>query len=464
MAMTTAHPLADALLAVVGPQGLLLEDDVRARRTQAIQSEPLRARVLVRPKSTAEVSAVLALCHRAACPVVVHGGLTGLVHGADADGDEVIVSLERMNAIEELSPVQRIAVVQAGVVLQRLQEAAQDAGLFFPLDMGSRGSATVGGCVATNAGGNRVIRWGMMRDMVLGVEAVLADGTLVSSMNRVIKNNTGYDLKQLFVGSEGTLGVVTRVVLRLRERPASRCMALVALERFEHVMALLKHMDLALGGGLTAFEVMWPEFYALVTTPPAKSAPPLPPGHGYYVLLESLGADQTHDADRFERALGAALEQGLLADAIIAQSEAECDALWGLRDDVVQMGRHGLPFSYDVSLPLADTEQYAAHVRAEVQHRWPAAHCWFYGHLGDGNLHVVVSVGQADAATHEVVDAIVYRPLKALGGAVSAEHGIGLDKKAWLGVSRNAAELDLMRALKQCLDPKGQLNPGRIFS
>ncbi len=463
MANAVRHPLAESLLGIVGTDGLLVDDEVRARSTQAFRPEPLRARVLVRPRTTAEVSAVLALCHAARNPVVTHGGLTGLVHGADAGGDDVIVSLERMNAIEEISPIQRVAVVQAGLPLQRLQEAARDAGLFFPLDLGARGTATVGGAVSTNAGGNRVIRWGMMRESVLGLEAVLADGTVVSSLNRVIKNNTGYDLKQLFIGAEGTLGVVTRVVVRLREAPPARAMGLAALERFEQVAALLKHMDRGLGGTLSAFEVMWRDFYELVTTPPARTRPPLPHGRPYYVLLESLGADQARDLERFESTLAEAMEAGLVADASIAQTERDCEALWALRDDIGQMGRFGRPFGYDVSLPLADTEAYVANLRPDLAQRWPEHRCWFYGHLGDGNLHVVVQVPDPSDAAHAAVDALVYEPLGALGGAISAEHGIGLDKKAWLHVSRSADEIALMRTLKQALDPAGILNPGKLL-
>ncbi|UUX93997.1 FAD-binding oxidoreductase [Aquabacterium sp. J223] len=455
--------LIDRLQGIVGREGLLLDGDVHARTTQGMRPEPLRAGVLVRPKTTADVSAVLKLCHQARVAVVPQGGLTGLVHGTDAEEGDVILSLERMNAVENISASQRVAVVQAGVSLQRLQEAAEDAGLFFPVDLGARGTATVGGAVATNAGGNRVIRWGTMRDSVLGLEAVLADGAVLSSMNQVLKNNTGYDLKQLFIGAEGTLGVVTRIAVRLREAPVGRAMGLAALDSFEHVIALLKHMDRGLNGTLSAFEVLWDDFYELVTTAPALSRPPLPHGHSHYVLLECLGGDPTRDQERFESALGEAMEAGLVADASIAQTERDCAALWAMRDDVQQMGRFGHPFAYDVSLPLANTEAYTHALRAGLHAAFGEHRCWFYGHLGDGNLHVVVQVPHPDAAAHAVVDALVYEPLAAQGGAISAEHGIGLDKKAWLHVSRNPVELTVMRRLKQALDPLGILNPGKLL-
>ena len=259
----------DALRAIVGETGVLSAADIATRSAGMLRPDTLKARALVRPKDTEEVSKVVGWCHDNGMRIVTQGGLTGLVHGADASPEEVIVSMERMRAIEAIDPVQRVAVVQAGVTLQALQEAVEQHDLSFPLDLGARGTATLGGNAATNAGGNRVIRYGMMRDMILGLEVVLADGTIVSSMNRLIKNNAGYDLKQVFVGSEGTLGIITRLVLRLREKPRSQDVAIVAVPTFEALTKLLKHIDSALGGSLSAFEVMWQSFYRLVTSPPA---------------------------------------------------------------------------------------------------------------------------------------------------------------------------------------------------
>jgi FAD/FMN-containing dehydrogenase len=243
--------------------------------------------------------------------------------------------------------------VQAGVVLQALQEAVDQHDLSFPLDLGARGSATLGGNAATNAGGNRVIRYGMTREMVLGIEVVMADGTIVSSLNHMIKNNAGYDLKHLFIGSEGTLGIITRLVLRLRERPTTTNMAFVGLDSFAAVARFLKHMDSGLGGTLSAFEVMWQSFYRLVTTAPAKGQPPIAQDYPYYVLVESQGADRELDTARFNSAMESALESGLIVDAAISQSDADCHAFWSLRDDVEQVLRGGLPVVFDISLPSA---------------------------------------------------------------------------------------------------------------
>jgi FAD/FMN-containing dehydrogenase len=455
--------LADRLRTIVGDAGWLPADAVAERSAGPWRPGKLRGAALVRPRSTAEVSAVLRACHDARQPVVAQGGRTGLVRGADAGPDELLLSLERMRAVEEIDRAGRTATVEAGLTLQALQEAVEAEGLLFPLDHGARGDATIGGAVATNAGGNRVLRYGMMRDMVLGLEAVLADGTVVGAMNRLIKNNSGYDLKQLFVGSEGTLGVVTRAVLRLRERPGSEQVALAGARELSQVVALLRVLDRALSGQLSAFEVMWRDHWRLVTTPPAPSTSPLAELHPYTVLVEAHGADPDADAARFVEALDRARAASLLAEAVVARSRAERDALWAIRDDVGQLRRLAPLLTFDVSLPVTAMERYVAEVRSALGRRWPGAHLSVFGHLGDGNLHLVFAPGTADEATRRAVEAIVYLPLAAVRGAVSAEHGVGLEKKLHLGISRTPEEIALMRLLKGALDPLGILNPGKVI-
>ncbi len=453
--------LIERMRTIVGADGILDAEEVRKRPAGFLRTDTLQAGLLVRPRTTAEVAAVLKLCNQNKQAVVTQGGLTGLVHGADTAPEQIVLSLERMNTIEEIDPVQRVAVAQAGVTLQAMQEALEPHGLAFPLDLGARGSATLGGNAATNAGGNRVIRYGMMRAMVLGLEVVLADGTVISSLNRMLKNNAGYDLKQLFIGAEGTLGVITRLVLRLTERPRSQNVAFASVDSFAALTGFLKHMDQSLGGGLSAFEVMWRDFYELVTTPPAKSSPPLLHGSPFYVLVESLGADQEQDTARFVAALEKASESGLIADAVIASSDRERAAIWAMRDDVMQVARYGMPFTFDVSLPVDAMERYILGVRRTLSMRWPASHCWVFGHLGDGNLHVVVHTGNNNDRAD--VERIVYMPLAGVGGSVSAEHGIGLEKKPYLPLSRTAEELALMRTLKTTLDSNNILNPGKML-
>ncbi len=454
----------EPLRAMLGQSGVLDPAELPARSAGMLRPGKLTARALVRPKSTDEVSAVLRWCHANGISVVTQGGLTGLVHGADATPDDIILSLERMQTIENIDPQQRTATVQAGVVLQTLQEAAEEHQLAFPLDLGARGSATLGGNAATNAGGNRVIRYGMMRDMVIGLEAVLADGTIVPAMSPLIKNNTGYDLKQLFIGSEGTLGVITRLVLRLREKPLSKNVAFAAVSSFEAVAKLLRHMDRSLGGTLSAFEVMWRSFYELVTTAPASGKPPLSQDYPYYVLIECLGSNPELDTERFGAALQSAMEEGLIVDAAVSQSDADCSAFWALRDDVAQIARGGVPVIFDVSLPIARMERFVDDLRDVLAKEVGGHKLWVFGHLGDGNLHVVVQVKPEEySAVRPKIEALVYGPLKSFRGSVSAEHGIGLEKKSWLSISRSETELAVMRILKAALDPKGVLNPGKIF-
>jgi FAD/FMN-containing dehydrogenase len=455
--------IVGSLREIIGENAVLDAADTATRSAGVWRPDNLQAAALARPANTDEVSKVMAWCHANDISVVTQGGLTGLVHGADAGPDQVILSLERMRAIEEINPVQRTATVEAGVTLQALQEAVEEHALMFPLDLGARGTATLGGNAATNAGGNRVIRYGMMRDMVLGLEAVLADGTVVSSLNHLIKNNAGYDLRQLFIGSEGTLGVITRLVLRLREQPSARNMALVGLESFDNVAAFLKHMDHSLGGTLSAFEAMWQEFYQLVTTPPAKGKPPIAQDYPFYVLVESQGADRELDTRRFNNAMEAAYENGLIADAAISQSESDCEAFWGLRDDVEQVMHGGFPIVFDISLPIGEMEHYTSTLRATMGDAIGEHKLWIFGHLGDGNLHINVQVKPEDyVRLRPLVEQQVYAPLAAFQGSVSAEHGIGLEKKPYLGISRSDNELALMRTLKNALDSKGILNPGKV--
>jgi FAD/FMN-containing dehydrogenase len=439
----------------------VLEGAEAAAAAQSNWSRLGHPRAVLRPASTAEVSRILSTCDAERRPVIPWGGKTGLVEGANADG-AFALSLDRMNRIEAIDPAGGTMTVEAGCILQNVTEAAEAAGLFFPLDLGARGSATIGGNISTNAGGNRVIRYGMTREMVLGLEAVLADGTIVSSLNRLIKNNAGYDLKQLFIGTEGTLGVVTRAVLRLRPKPGSHAVALVAVDRFVLLPRLLRHVERGFAGQLSAFEVMWADFYQLVTSPPAKGRAPLAHGHPYYVLIEQLGGDETADMAQFERVLGETIEQGMIADAVIAKSQTERNAIWSLRDDVSQCLRNWPIFTFDVSLPIMEMESYLQVVRDALQARWPdKLSLMIFGHLGDCNLHLIIGVGDAEAR-HEV-ESVVYGSLAGRSGSISAEHGIGLEKRSYLSLSRSEAEIALMRRLKHALDPHNILNPGKIF-
>ena len=386
--------LIEAIEKVVSPGGVLLGDDVRQRPDSWPPKSGCQAMAIIRPANTGEVSKVLGLCHKAGQAVVTHGGLTGLVGGAKAGKQDIVLSLERMNRIDTVDEINRTVTVESGAPLQKVQEAAEEAGLLFPLDLGARGSCTIGGNIATNAGGNSVIRYGMMREQLLGVEAVLADGTIISSLNGVIKNNTGYDLKQLFVGSEGTLGIVTRAVLRLRPLPRSCNTAMVAIDQFDQVAGFLRAMDSALGGTLSAFEVLWNDFYTTIVGDGDRHTPPLGSSHGFYVLLESTGGHPESDRTRFESALAEAFESELIADAAIAQSNQQREDLWAIRDDIEHLTRElATPILFDVSLGIPQMEEYVYEVRSRLNIRWPCSKMVVLVHLGDGIIHIVISIG-----------------------------------------------------------------------
>ena len=455
--------LLSSLTRSLGRDAVLTGEAVHNRTTGWMSREAMQAAAIVRPRNADEVSRVLRLCHEAAQSVVPHGGLTGLVEGSRAGENDLVLSLELMNEIEEIDPAGLTMTVQAGVVLQSIQQHAAAAGLLFPLDLGARGSAQIGGLISTNAGGNRVIRYGMTRNLVLGLEAVLANGAIISSLYPILKNNSGYDIKQLFIGSEGTLGVITRAVLRLFPQPRSHNAALLAVREFQHLPQLLRELSGGLGGTLSAFEVMWNEFYRLVTTPPARQHPILPQTFPYYVIADALGADQELDQERFEHILTGVVDKGLAADCVVAMSAAERQGIWAMRDDVDQFHQHRPFFAFDVSMPIPRMESYVAEVRSRLNSAWPNNVCFVFGHMGDGNLHVNVHVGPGDIQTRHRVEEIIYGELAQRQGSISAEHGIGLEKRDYLKLCRKPEEIGLMRTLKHAMDPRAILNPGKVI-
>ncbi|MGT2502559.1 FAD-binding oxidoreductase [Bradyrhizobium guangxiense] len=457
--------LLGALRDKLGAAAVLVGTDVPARNcndwSASLPQTPL---AVIRPVDAQGVAEAIATCRQARLPFVPQGGLTGLCRGASPEAGWVAISMERMTGIEEIDPASATMTVKAGTPLETIQKAADEAGFFFPLDLGSRGSCAIGGNLSTNAGGNRVIRYGMTRELVLGLEVVLPDGTIITSLNKLMKNNAGYDLKHLFIGSEGTLGIITRVVLKLFPKPRSTMAALCALNDYAAVVALLGAARSGLGPLLSAFEVMWPDYWDVITTR-AGVKPPVAAGHGLYVLVEAQGTDESVDAPRFQAWLEELMERGLLADAAVAQSLAQTQSFWRVRDICAEFGQVlGPHISYDIGLAVARMDEFATRCKAALADGIKGCESVYYGHIGDGNLHLVswVTGLPVEQQPKEEMDAIIYGLVRELGGSVSAEHGIGTLKKKWLGHARSEAEIALMRTLKAALDPDHLLNPGKV--
>jgi FAD/FMN-containing dehydrogenase len=445
----------NALRAALGESSVITGADIGARHVSDMSGtgrHPPRA--IIRPRTVEEASAALKLCNDFEVPVIAQGGMTGLAGGANPTGKEIAISLELLRGIEEIDAASATMTVKAGTPLEECQKAAADAGLFLALDLGSRGSAQIGGNLATNAGGIRVIRYGMAREQVLGLEAVLADGTIVSSLNKMLKNNAGYDLKHLFIGSEGTLGLITRAVLRLHPPPGEITTVLCAVDSYDDVVRLLRTAQGELGG-IVAFEAMWRDYFDFNATALGRDFFAAP--HPFHVILES-----TEDANAVEMFLAAEMESGLVRDAVIAQSQVQARQIWSVREGHPIEKLPNL-LNFDVSLPIARIGDFATACGKALGERWPGSHNSFYGHVGDSNVHICVSVEYAPGEDMHAVDDIVYGVLKDYSGSISAEHGIGTLKRSYLHLSRSPAELELMRKLKAALDPKGILNPGKVI-
>lgn len=462
---TISDELLDELKAIVDEKGFREEEQINENYYKDLMgARKIRPPIVMRPTSTEQVSKILAFCNKHQLPVIPQGGMTGLVSAAAPLEQEIVLTLERMNQIIEIDPFSASMTVESGVLLQTIQEAADEHQLLFPLDLGARGSCTIGGNLSTNAGGNRVIRYGMARELVIGVEAVLADGTIINELHKLRKNNSGYELKQLFIGSEGTLGIITRATLKLFPKPSTQTVAFCALEDFTQVSKLLVHMQASLGGNLTAFEVLWKNTYELIEKHIDYVQLPMPSDHNFYVLVESMGTSEEADKALFESALETAINDGLIVDAVLSQSQKEMTAIWSIRDSAADISRGvGLTHSYDVSMSINDMAYFGDEVEKRLRNEWPEAIIAVFGHVGDGNLHVLVRTGDNNREMHSAVDNIIYTLIRELNGAVSAEHGIGFTKKEYLSYSRSPEEIALMKTMKQALDPKGILSPGRVF-
>lgn len=449
--------IVEDLAKIVGGPNVLTGEAVGQRLDGYLPAHAMEALCVVRPKTTEEVSLIAAYCDRHGLALVTQGGRTGLAGGAYTRPGDIALSFERMTGI---GPVDRTGLtieVEAGAILQAVQEAARAADLLYPVDLGARGSATIGGTIATNAGGNSVLRYGMTRDQVLGLEVVLADGTVLSSMNRLIKNNAGFDLKQMFVGSEGTLGIITRAVLRLRPNAGPKATAFIGLSSFDAVLELLALARAEADGALSSYEVMWPSFVDTVVAR-GHHRSPLENPHAFYVLIEIVSR---HADTLISQVITSGWERGLIEDASIAQNIGQADAFWAIRDDIDTLCAGPDPvLLYDIGLPQIHMRRYVDSLQDRLSSDLKGAKIAVFGHVADGNLHLVIRPGEQ--GHHDAIDALVYLPLEAIGGSISAEHGIGLEKRAYLHCSRTGAEIDTMVRLKRTLDPRSTLNPGKV--
>ena len=470
--MSASPGLLDALTAAVGAQHVLTEGDLSAWTQDWRRRWHGKALAVVRPGSTAEVAAVVRTCAAHGVSIVPQGGNTGLVGGGvpDGTGTQVLLSLQRMNRVRQVDAANLTLTAEAGCVLQAVQTAAAEAGLLFPLSLAAQGSCTLGGNLATNAGGTQVLRWGNTRELCLGLEVVTAAGDVWHGLSGLRKDNTGYDLRDLFIGSEGTLGIITAATMKLAPLPATTTTALAACQTLADCVALLKLARARLGAGLTGVEVMNRFSLDLVARHFAQ-LPKALPGAPWTVLLEQSDIEGEAPARaRFEALLGAAIEQGCVTDAVVAQSLAQARALWHLRESIpLAQAEEGLNIKHDISLPVSAIPAFVTLCDATLERHHPGVRLVNFGHLGDGNLHYNVQAPQGAngarfLADHEhAVNRLVFDTVALFGGSFSAEHGIGALKAEELAARKSPVALALMRSIKDALDPQGLLNPGRVL-
>lgn len=448
---------------IVGPRNVVDSNALRQRPQDFWVNTPTEALGLAKPSNVQELSALLALCNAQAQPVIVEGGRTNLVSATQSTAETLLISLERLNAIGTPDRQGMTIEVGAGAVIETIQQRCAESGLRFGLDFGARGSATLGGALSTNAGGFQALRYGVARDQVLGLECVLADGTVLTHLTPFTKDNTGYDLKQLFIGSEGTLGIITRAVLKLHPAPRSVNTALLAFDNFDAVAETLGLMRRDLRGMLSSFEIMWSEFFHFNVDSLLGGRSPIEGRFPFYILCESEGFEADMDAELFEKVIGQAIEDGLVGGAVIAASSRQRLELWKIREDFeAEMRLFKTMVDFDISLPVGSMDDFVNDVELRLKEQVPdnlGLHV--LGHLGDGNLHVTTGLPTPEGKSE--VRKLVYELISSYGGSISAEHGIGLAKRDYLHHSRTAAEIAVMKALKRALDPRAILNPGKVI-
>lgn len=455
--------LVQELMSLLGPNSFIPAERIAEKYHSDWSFDKAQCpAALLLPEDTNQVSQILSLCNQAGQAIVVQGGLTGLAGGATPRVQELALSLEKLSGIESINKNALTMSVKAGTNLADIHTALENTGLDYGVDYGARNTCQIGGNVATNAGGTQVIHFGMTQAQVLGMEAVLADGTVIDSMNHLLKNNAGYDLKQLFIGSEGTLGVVTRLVLRLFPETTSSCTGLFALNDFQDTVILLNLCRSIFGDSLHGFEVMWEDFYKEAIDIAGEAPLPHQQQNKLYALVEIKGRDQARDELIFRDLFEQCLEQNVLIDGAIAETEEDAKHIWGIRYTVKTMLKTKTPLAnFDIGIPIDQMERFVECAKEKLADNLPNIEALFFGHIGDGNLHILATTGHESDV--DKIYELIYPICAEFGGTVSAEHGIGTHRKSRLKLSRTDAEIALMKSLKQSLDPKGILNPGRIF-
>ena len=465
--------LHDQLKSIVGDRGLVDPAETKPYETDWRDNYHGRAAAVVRPASTEEVARVVKLLAELRVPIVPQGGNTSLCGASvpDDSGTQVVVSLARMNRVRAVDPGNNTMTVEAGCVLASLQAEAERHGRLFPLSLGAQGSCQIGGNLSTNAGGTGVLRYGNTRELVMGLEVVLPDGQVWDGLRGLRKDNTGYDLKHLFVGAEGTLGIITAAVLKLFPLPRSQATAFVAVPNPAAAVALLSHLRERCGERVTGFELIGRTVLGMVLAHIPGARDPLPQVSPWYVLVELSDSTEGGALDALlEEALGSAAEAEIVTDAAIAASQSQRAAFWKLREDVTEAQKaDGVSIKHDVSVPVSRVPELLERAGAELARRYPDIRIVAFGHVGDGNIHYNCSKSQRQDAREffaqaPEVNRVVYDVVKALGGSISAEHGLGVLKRDEITRYKSGLELEMMRAIKRALDPQGIMNPGKVLS
>uniref|UniRef100_A0A061SMM5 D-2-hydroxyglutarate dehydrogenase n=1 Tax=Tetraselmis sp. GSL018 TaxID=582737 RepID=A0A061SMM5_9CHLO len=447
---------------IVGSASVITgEDNCASYNVDWMRKYRGKSKLVLKPSSTHETSRVLAYCNQQRIAVVPQGGNTGLVGGSVPVYDEVVLSLERLNKVRSIDP-QGAVVCEAGCILQNIDDQVRDHGLVLPLDLGAKGSCQIGGNVATNAGGLRLLRYGSLHGNVLGLEVVLADGTILNTIKTLRKDNTGYDLKQLFIGSEGTLGVITAVSLLCPPMPSSVQVTFLAAPSFAAVQGVLSKARAGLGEVLSACEFLDAASLSVVSEHVEGAKSPLGgSGHPFYMVVETSGSDARHDREKLEAFLEDCMAEGLVADGTIAESESAAQRIWHVRESISEACLHAGAqlFKYDLSFPVRDMYEIVEEMRQRLRGQ---ATVLGYGHLGDGNLHLNI-VAEADAQVSHIIEPFVYEFTQSKQGSISAEHGLGLMKGEKIGYSQPPEAIRLMATLKAMLDPNNILNPYKVL-